>query len=36
MSGIPAVLGYPAVRKCRLKYSRQAEKGDCDRRNEST
>ena len=36
MGGIPTILGYPTVRKRRLKYSRQAEKRDCNRRNEPT
>lgn len=36
MGGIPAILGYPTVRKRGLRYSRQAEKRDCNRRNEST
>ncbi|HEY8332913.1 MAG TPA: hypothetical protein VIQ05_03885 [Tardiphaga sp.] len=35
MSGIPTILGYPAVRKCWPEHSRQAEKRDCNRRSES-
>ncbi len=33
MSRIPAILGYPAVRKRRPEHSRQTEKQDCNRRN---
>lgn len=35
MSGIPAILGYPTVRKCRPERCQKTETHDCDRRNAS-